>query len=249
MITDHITNYKKILLNNFSDIDGQTILDYGCGTGDFIEIMLSKSLPKKIIAIDSSEEMMSSVSDRFKSHIEDGIVVPVIAHDPSSVMNETIDKIICHNVLECVKDKIGFINSLRNILKKDAGLLLLSHHDFDSAMYNSEYKQLSRDLIHHFSDTQQDWQENVDGQMGRKIPGIITKSDFGNNFKSTTWRIVEREFSEGCYGHMMAKMLMSVGAGTFDASKMQDWHNDLVSKSKSGEYYFAIDLVYCLCAR
>lgn len=236
-------SHKQKLIDLLGDYENTAILDYGCGKGDFIELLLiSGKKPSSIIAADSNKMMIKSIQDTFADAINNGIVIPQYTNSPAELKNIQFDKIICHNVLECVEDKLDFINSFKPLLKKHA-IFILSHHDFDSAIYNSSYKQLSRDLVHHFSDTQQAWQKHADGQMGRKIPGLINKSIFSDTSKHETWRLVDTKFAPGTYGFLMADMLMEIGKGTFKANDMHAWHQDLVKKYDMDEYYFAIDLV------
>lgn len=236
-----IIEYKKKLIDLFDNYTGSIVLDYGCGKGDFIEIILNKDKARQIWAVDTSEEMLEKVKERFAKEIANKVIIKK-ASSPNELQGNNFDKIICHNVLECVDDKLSFINSFTKILKPD-GILILSHHDFDSAIFNSAFKPLTRDLIHHFSDTQQAWQTFSDGQMGRKIPGLLSRSEFINHFECVTWRLVEREFKEGNYGFLMASMVMEVGKPIFDPSELQAWFNDLKEKNAKGDFYFAIDLV------
>jgi uncharacterized protein YehS (DUF1456 family) len=68
-------------------------------------------------------------------------------------------------------------------------IFLSSHSDFDAAIYRSDNQELTRQLIHHFADSKQGWQECSDGQVGRNIPGLIASSIFKNNDKFETWRV------------------------------------------------------------
>ena len=198
------------------------------------------------MAVDSDQDMLENIKKNLVSAINEGVVVPKLASTPMELQEHKFDKIICHNVLECVEDKLDFINSFKELLNQDA-VFILSHHDFNSAIYNNIYKNLSRNLVHHFSDTQQKWQKYSDGQMGRKIPGLMSHSIFREYAKCETWRLVETDFTAGTYGFLMADMVMEEGKGTFDDADMQAWYQDLVQKSRLGEYYFAIDLVYSIC--
>ncbi|WP_162264106.1 methyltransferase domain-containing protein [Legionella waltersii] len=241
--------HKKQLILELGDIASAKILDYGCGAGDFIELFLSESRqPKEIYAVDSSKEMIEKIQIRFANYIEKGIVIPRVCSNPTELYDTQFDRIICHNVLECVKDKPEFINSFNRLLIPQ-GIFLLSHHDFDSAIYNSNYKKLTRELIHHFADTQQSWQKHCDGQMGRKIPGLVEASLFKDNANFKTWRIVEREFQTGNYGFIMANMITEVAKTTFDDQTLKTWGTDLTLKNQIGEYYFAIDLVLAVLVK
>lgn len=62
-------------------------------------------------------------------------------------------------------------------------------------------------MVHHFSDTQQEWQAFSDGQMGRKIAGLINHSVFNGYAEFNTWRIIDDEFAPGTYGYLMDDMV------------------------------------------
>lgn len=241
--------HKKQLIAELGNIASQSILDYGCGYGDFIELLLaSSSPPKLIVAADSSEKMIQKIQTRFVDEIVSGLVIPVLCDSPNELKRYQFDKIICQNVLECVENKIDFINGFADLLMPK-GIFLLSHHDFDSAIYNSNYKELSRELIHHFADTQQAWQTYCDGQMGRKIPGLIASSVFKKHAQCKTWRMIEQTFTPGTYGFLMAEGIIEVAKPAFEEETLSLWPQDLEQKSKHGDYYFAIDLNVCLCTK
>lgn len=240
------TSHKQRLIDLLEDCGNATILDYGCGNGDFIELLLNaNSKPKKILAVDSDEVMLLNVKRRFSANIDDGIVTTKLAQSPAELQGK-FDKVICHNVLECVDDKLDFINSFKTLITENS-ILVLSHHDFDSTIFNSAFKELSRNLVHYFSDTKQKWMKHSDGQIGRKIPGLINHSEFKEYAKHDTWRLVDTVFESGRYGYLMADMLMEVGKGKFGDADMRAWYDDLSQKNKLGEYYFAIDLVVSVC--
>ncbi len=238
-----VLSHKKKIITHLGQLNGATILDYGCGRGDFIELLLSSDeKPQQIYAVDSSLEMITHIEQFFDAAIKIGLVVPKICKSPKELTGLSFDKIICHNVLECVDDKLDFINSFAPILADD-GTFIISHHDFDSAIYNSSFKELTRELIHEFADTQQEWQDYADGQMGRKIPGLVASSVFKDRFTFETWRIVEREFKPGTYGFLMAKMIMDIVKDSYDPKALELWVRDLEEAEKQQQYYFIIDLV------
>lgn len=241
-----IMPHKKELLSFLGNLENLTILDYGCGAGDFINLMLPH-MPRKIHAVDGIASTISDITSRFDNEITNGIISTDVTKNPSSITDK-FDRIICHNVLECIEDKIGFVNKF-NPLLASGGVFLLSHHDFDSAIYNSQDQELTRNLIHHFSDTKQNWQEHCDGQMGRKIPGIIEKSVFKGCAEYFIIRKMERLFIPGSYGYLMAEMLVNGAKEKFEKPVLERWYNDLGQLSKSENYYFAIDLVVSVMSK
>lgn len=241
--------HKIKLLERLGNIKNTRILDYGCGRGDFIKLLLEmKEKPKSIYAVDSQIDMLAHIQQDFAKAIKEERVTFKHCKDPHELSGLQFDKIICQNVLECVDDKIAFINEFDDILA-NKGTLIISHHDFDSAIYNCTYKENMRALIHHFADTQQAWQTYCDGQMGRKIPGLISSSVFKNNASIETWRIVETEFKPGSYGFLMANMIADVAKIAYDTNVIGAFLNDLKEKNKSQDYYFAIDLVVAVLTK
>ena len=234
--------YKQQLLDALGLLQDASVLDYGCGKGDFIKLLLEmEPQPKLIYAVDSSLDTLEQIKVDFAEAIAQGVVIPKLCQTPGDLIDLKFNKIICHNVLECVPDKIAFINAFAGILAK-SGALIMSHIDFDSAIYNSSYKELTRALVHNFADTQQAWQEYSDGQIGRKIPGLVAASVFKDRAQCETWRRVEREFKPGNYGFLMAEMITQIAKNLYDPKEMELWFNDLIQKDHSQEYYFAVDL-------
>jgi hypothetical protein len=60
---------------------------------------------------------------------------------------------------------------------------------------------------------------------------------------------MERAFVQGSYGHLMASMIITVAKTKFDHTVIKNWHEDLEQLSKSGDYYFAIDLVVAIISK
>jgi cyclopropane fatty-acyl-phospholipid synthase-like methyltransferase len=245
---DNITLYKSNLIDLLGDLKDKKILDYGCGKGDFIKLLIDKkSGVKSIHAVDSSEQMIEDVKIAFAEEIKQGLITTQLINSPKSIVAE-FDRIICHNVLECVDDKISFIMQFKELLN-DGAMFLLSHHDFDSAIYNASDKELSRILVHNFADTKQQWQEYCDGQMGRKIPGIIAQTIFSNKTQFQAIRIVEKDFSPGNYGYLMVEMILLANKSKFDQKNLDSWVKDLEEKNRIRDYYFAIDLVVAILTK
>ena len=237
-----ITQLHQKLINSVGPLNGKSVLDYGCGRGDMIELLLHISNgPQMIFAVDSNEEFIRGIETRFGNAIGTKKLFTQTCSNPYDLVKHRFDIIFCHNVLECVADKQKFVKDIFHLLKP-GGILLLSHHDFDSVIYNSEFKELTRNLVHCFADTKQDWQANHDGQMGRKIPGIFARA----NVKNATfeiWRMVENSYDSGDYGFLMSKMILDVCKNQFSKHELDLWRQDLESKAKNKDYYFAIDVV------
>lgn len=240
-----IKNIHKQLLNNLgTTIDGKVILDYGCGHGGMIKLLLEEYSPKNIIAVDSNEQVVNSIISEFRAKVDQNKLEVKHISNPEQLANYSFDIIICHNVIECIEKKEQFINGLYKILNKN-GVLLVSHHDFDSAIYNSSYVTLTRNLIHYFADSGEAWQTICDGQIGRKLPGLFKKSGI-KDYDYKVIRLVETDFQKEDYGYLMSKMILEASKNNFSKKDLSNWLKDLKDKAKEQEFLFAIDLVLAI---
>ena len=129
-------------------------------------------------------------------------------------------------------------------LMKANSWLVISHFDFDSAIFYSSDKEFTRTLIHAYADSKGKWQKFSDGQIGRKIPSLLKASDF-KNYRWQVIRLAEEQFSENYYGYLFAQMLLNFGKSIYLGEKLDNWYKNLhasANKDQITEYFFAIDL-------
>ena len=108
-----ILSYKQSIIDLCFTLKDKIVLDYGCGKGDFINLLLDNTeKPKIIYAIDSSLEMINHIKQNFSSKL----VKPIICNNPEELTGLKFDRIICHNVLECIDNKLDFINIFSDFL-------------------------------------------------------------------------------------------------------------------------------------
>lgn len=236
-----IEKIHQKFIDCFGSTKNLTILDYGCGTGGLTKILLQqKDHPLNIYSVDIDPKIIEKVNKSFTSYISEKILKTDVINDPKELSGKLFDVIFCHNVLELVNSKEKFVSDLYNLLKEN-GTLILSHMDFDSIIYNSTFKELTRKLVHSFSDTKQEWMTFSDGQIGRKIPGIIKRTNI-QNVSFETWRWTETTFDENDYGFIMTNMLIETAGDKFNKKELKNWKKDLEEKAKSQDYFFAIDI-------
>ena len=225
-----IETIHRKLIQNLGSLQDKSVLDYGCGKGGLIKLLLQHT-PQFIYAVDSDASAIKNIEEIYFEQIRQSQIGIQLVSDPSQLANKKFDKIICHNVLECLDNKENFVKDLYKNLTKN-GILIVSHHDFDSAIYNSKYRDLTRNLVHFFSDKGESWQTLCDGQIGRKIPGIFKRAGI-DNAEFETWRIVETSFKEDDYGYLMAKMIFAVAKDNFDQVDLDSWIHDFELKSQT----------------
>lgn len=216
-------------------------LDLGCGHGHTLMYIAENLLQGEVIGVDIDEKVLA-VAEKILSQKNLLDKVELIQGDLSKDLpfeKNSFDRIVSHNVLECIPDKIKFINNCYTLLKKD-GILVISHSDFDTHVYNSSYDELTRNLVHNYSDTKQDWMETSDGMIGRRLNGIFKHTKF-KRFTPLVYVMSNYKFQPLQYGFRIAQDIIKIAreSNKFSDKEIEKWVNDLEMKDKNSEYFFS----------
>lgn len=245
-----IKTRDKVLFHKYlvetATIEGDfKVLDLGCGHGNTLLYISEKLSPKgKVIGVDVNVSLLAVAEKLLITKISEGVVELVVGDlsGPLLLSENSFDRIICHNVLECLTDKISFTNRCYDLLKK-GGVVVMSHSDWDSQLYNSSYPELSRKLIHNYSDTTQEWMSESDGTLGRKLSGIFKKTKF-KKYLPKVYTMVNDTFSQKDYGYRIAQDIIKIAkeSGSFTDKELKIWVSDLKEKSKNFDYYYSSNI-------
>lgn len=231
----HLTKLLELKKN-------QCVLDLGCGHGHTL-MYIAEALAGtgKVIGVDIDEKALSIAREMLQNGIRSGHV-ELQVHDLSKKLpfpKMSFDRMVSHNVLECIPDKIGFLNDCYDALKKD-GLLVMAHSDWDTQLYNSSFPILTRKLVHNYADTTQDWMEVSDGSIGRKLPEIFHKTKF-SKYASEVYVISNTRYVPLEYGYRIAQDIVNIAkkSGSFDEKELKQWINDLKRRDKGSAYFYS----------
>lgn len=106
--------------------EGQTFLDYGCGTGDFtLHAARKVSVKGKVYALDYFPRQLEIVSERSRKA---GLTNVETIHSQSQtgLPDESVDVIWMCDVLHEIKERRAVLTELHRVLKKDG---VLAIHD------------------------------------------------------------------------------------------------------------------------
>lgn len=121
--------WKVNLLNNYRKTNASAILDYGCGTGQFLSIC--KDNGWKIAGYEPSEKPRMMASQ---------ITGTNIADDHHTLAREKYDAITLWHVLEHVSELNSTIELLASLLKPNGVLLIaVPNHQAHDALYYKNY--------------------------------------------------------------------------------------------------------------
>lgn len=122
---------KKDRLAAFGIREGETVVDYGCGPGRYIEEASRRVGPAgKVYAVDIHELAIPRVEERIR---EAGLrnVVPVLARGYScAVPDGAADRIWALDMFHMISDPAAFLAELRRIAGPGAVLILEDGHQF-----------------------------------------------------------------------------------------------------------------------
>jgi len=246
-----LMKFHKYLTESLDVKESDKVLDVGCGYGCTLRYITKKiGRNGEAIGLDIDEKSLAFAERLLKNSIRDGKLKLVKANAAKKMAfgDGYFNKIVCHNVLECIPNKIEFINELHRILRND-GLIVMSHSDFDTQVYNSSFIDLTRKLVQNYSDTKQDWQETSDGLMGRKLPGIFQKTKF-RRFDLKTYVMANTKYEPFEYGFTLSKGIIDIAlkSNKFKKSDIDQWVKDLESLDEKKEYFYSIN-IYIILAR
>lgn len=203
----------------------------------------------KVFALDRMKGTLAQVAARYAAAVESGRLVVVHGDVQAPPFAEgAFDAIVCQNVVECLRDRDALVVQAARMLKP-GGTLLLGHHDFDGVIIAHDDRELTRRLVHGFAGYKQDWQEAVEGQMGRLIPGLVSNASFAS-VEIETAMFVDLDLGEGSYAGVYLECLAAV-APAIGVSKdeMERWTASLKKAASESRFFFGLSWIAAICRK
>lgn len=221
---------------NLSQSHVYSILDFGCGNGDFLGLVSRNvNAESELVGIDERKQFIQEAKarnpgitfacEKFKNKLD--------------LPDASFDLIVTIDVLECVGDKDALLSEFYRILKP-RGRVLAAHWDWDTMLYSVKSKDIARKAISAFSDWKQPWMDNSDGQMGRKLLGLFEseKQFFG---KPDCFNLIETSYEPGTYGFdRMQDIAKLVDAGGISKREYEKLQGELTESNQKGRYFFSL---------
>ncbi len=119
---------RKLKLINAFDTEGKQILDFGCGTGDFLKVC--KNDGWQITGVEPNEKARSIAKENTNATIYS-------TDDLNLLQNNSFDVITLWHVLEHLPDLENHINLIKRLLKPNGKLVLAlpNYKSYDAAFY------------------------------------------------------------------------------------------------------------------
>jgi SAM-dependent methyltransferase len=124
--------YDYLAYMPVSNLDGLTILDYGCGPGHDLVGFAVNSPGAQLIGMDVSRTSLAEASERLALHGAKATFCPIDETEKRLPLDTaSIDYIHCSGVLHHVPDPIGVLQELRRVLRPE-GRMRLMIYNYDS---------------------------------------------------------------------------------------------------------------------
>lgn len=220
------------------------VLDAGCGTG--LTLKHIAAVGGKVVGVDNNKTYLDKARlSVANAHAKGQVELRRVDLDqhPLPFEDAAFDVIICQNVIECIFEKRSFIDECGRILKPD-GVFLLSHHDFGGIMINSACPDTTRKIVAAYADEVQPWMAAADGEIGRKLPGLMQTSAFREQVTETQ-HLVDLSFFKGGYAFEYCQDAANAAIHTgLNEAEAAAWFESLIQIADRGEFYFGLPWVY-----
>lgn len=110
---------KAMLWQQLDFVQGQTILDFGSGTGDTASHLAQRN---RVLAVEPSAAMLEGRAAGNYTQLQGGMELVQAMEDAS------FDLVLCHNVLEYVDAKAEYLQELSRVVKPGGMLSLVKHN-------------------------------------------------------------------------------------------------------------------------
>lgn len=221
---------------DLSSYSKASILDFGCGDGSLLDSIDRITDGKHVLyGQDSGIKDISAVREKNKAiRYSNGKFIDKLDYDDSF-----FDILVSVDTLECLVDKDAFLNETWRVLKP-GGRVIVAHWDWDTQVYNSSHKDLMRKMVHKFCDWKQNWMDACDGQMGRKLLGLMGSSGKFKGFVGVQ-NMIETDYAPGYYGFdRLADLKSLVRKGEIDQSEYETVLKDMASLAVSKTYFYSV---------
>ncbi|MDJ0646831.1 MAG: class I SAM-dependent methyltransferase [Flavobacteriaceae bacterium] len=111
------------VLNYLGDIQGQTIMDIGAGSGYFSVKLAEKGA--KVIAADVNDEFLEFIRNRIEKDILENIEIRKIPYDSPNLKEKEVDKVIIVNTYHHIENRPNYFKKVKKGLKTNGELVVI----------------------------------------------------------------------------------------------------------------------------
>ncbi|MGP4039220.1 class I SAM-dependent methyltransferase [Gracilibacillus sp. D59] len=151
-----------------SNLDGKSVLDLGCGTGEFAKYCIENGA-SKVLGVDISANMIEKAK---KENAHNNIDYICISIEDLELENQKFDLVISSLAVHYVEDYANLIKKVRNLLTKNGEFIFSTEHPIVTAKkeMNGWVKDVDGNKLHWSLDN---YQEEGKREQHWYIDGVI----------------------------------------------------------------------------
>ncbi|CAN5809880.1 hypothetical protein BH24ACT15_BH24ACT15_35710 [soil metagenome] len=151
------------------------LVDLGCGHGITLAVAAERATGATLVGLDVDAPSLRTAASWSTSLGAHPRLAVTDLSTPLPLAGGSVTKTVCHDLLECLSDPVALMVEAGRILRP-GGISVWSHVDYDSAVIAGGDRDLTRRIVHAYADYVQPWMTSNDGQMGRKLAGLVGRS-------------------------------------------------------------------------
>jgi SAM-dependent methyltransferase len=234
---------------------GDRVVDLGCGTGASL-VQAAPAVPGGLlVGVDLSAAALARAAETLGEAVAGLAPPPAVLclqadlKAPLPLADAAFDRVVCHNVLECLPDPGALVAEAVRVLAPE-GRLVLAHSDYDTLIFASEDLTLTRRLVRDYCDTKQPWMDAVDGTIGRRLADIAGRAGLRVDDVQAAV-VLGRRFVPGEIGWGYARNLVDTlgGTGRADPADLDRWLAGLQRLADRGAFLFSVNDYAVICGR
>jgi SAM-dependent methyltransferase len=218
------------------------LLDIGCGDGPTLSRARKLWPYIRLVGVDVKESSLVQAAETLAAGGPGSILLQVGGESGLPLASQSVDRTICHNVLEYLAQPGRLIEEAARILRP-GGTAVWSHVDFAGVIFKVANPVLNQKVIDAHATYVPIWMHHADGRMGRKLPGLVKRSplrvDSIDVFTTVSdqlpgdaqWRIDQ----------MLAVLRPAAEQGRIELTPgdLDRWVADLRDTAAAGDFFFA----------
>ena len=165
----------KVVIGHLPLHADDTVVDLGCGSGFTLAAAVERKHGVRLVGIDRDADALITAARLLATSQASHQLVQHDLAQPLPLADDSVNHIVCHNVLEQLADPTTLLAEAHRVLRP-GGVSVWSHTDFDSVVVAGADVELTRRIIHAFADLADADMEHADGQMGRKLVQLVHHS-------------------------------------------------------------------------
>ncbi|WP_106144871.1 class I SAM-dependent methyltransferase [Flagellimonas meridianipacifica] len=133
------------VLNHLGDIQGQTIMDIGAGSGYFSVKLAKKGA--KVIAADVDDRFLEFIQNRIEGNALENIETRKIPYDSPNLEEDEVDLVLVVNTYHHIENRPEYFAQVRKGTKTNGKLVIIDFFKTDTPVGPPSDHKLSMDVV------------------------------------------------------------------------------------------------------